>query len=204
MVEGDKDKNAPLRIAVLGSGSGSNCQSIIDAIDDGSLNAEIVCVIADVEGAYILERAAKYGIPAKFMSAAPYKTKLDGVAEEEYLAELRKYDVEVIVLAGFIRIVKQGLLDAFPQRILNIHPALLPAFPGIDSWKQALDYGVKIAGCTVHFVDAGIDTGPIIVQRSVPVLEDDTAELLHARIQVEEHKAYPDAIRAVGKVVRGK
>ncbi len=204
MVEGDKDKNAPLRIAVLGSGSGSNCQSIIDAIDDGSLNAEIVCVIADVEGAYILERAAQYGIPAKFMSAAPYKTKLDGVAEEEYLAELRKYDVEVIVLAGFIRIVKQGLLDAFPQRILNIHPALLPAFPGIDSWKQALDYGVKIAGCTVHFVDAGIDTGPIIVQRSVPVLEDDTAESLHARIQVEEHKAYPDAIRAVGKVVRGK
>lgn len=204
MSQVDKKNSDPLRIAVLGSGKGSNCQSIIDAIEDGSLGAEIVCVISDVEGAYILERAAQYGIPAKFISAAPYKTKLEGEAEQEYLNELNKYDAEVIVLAGFIRIVKKGLLDAFPQRILNIHPALLPAFPGIDSWKQALDYGVKITGCTVHYVDAGIDTGAIVIQRAVPVLENDTPESLHARIQVEEHKAYPDAIRVLREIVRGK
>ncbi len=198
------DKNSdPLRIAVLGSGKGSNCQSIIDAIADGSLSAKIVSVISDVEDAYIIERGKKHGIPSKFISAAPYKTKLDGAAEQEYLEELRKYDVEVIVLAGFMRIVKKGLLDAFPRRILNIHPALLPAFPGIDSWKQALDYGVKIAGCTVHYVDEGIDTGAIVVQRAVPVLDGDSPESLHARIQVEEHKAYPDAIRILRTIVRG-
>lgn len=192
------DKNSdPLRIAVLGSGQGSNCQSIIDAIADGSLSAEIVTVISDVEDAYIIERGKKNGIPSRFISAAPYKTKLDGEAEQEYLKELKKYDAEVIVLAGFMRIVKKGLLEAFPRRILNIHPALLPAFPGIDSWKQALDYGVKIAGCTVHYVDEGIDTGTIVVQRAVPVFEDDSSESLHARIQIEEHKAYPDAIRVL-------
>jgi phosphoribosylglycinamide formyltransferase-1 len=191
-----KDDNL-LRIAVLGSGKGSNCQSIIDAIENGSLPARIVCVISDVEDAYIIERAEKYGIPAKFISAGSSKTRLDGAGEEAYLTELRRYDAEIIVLAGFMRIVKKQLLDAFPRRILNIHPALLPAFPGVESWKQALDYGVKIAGCTVHFVDEGIDTGPIIVQRAVPVLENDTPEILHARIKIEEHKAYPDAIRVL-------
>lgn len=204
MSQVDEINSDPLRIAVLGSGKGSNCQSIIDAIADDSLPAKIVCIISDVEDAYIIERGRKHGIPSKFISAAPYKTKLDGVAEQNYLEELKSFGAEVIVLAGFMRIIKKGLLDAFPQRILNIHPALLPAFPGIDSWKQALDYGVKIAGCTVHFVDAGIDTGPIIIQRAVPVLEDDTPELLHARIQVEEHKAYPDAIRVLRTIVRGR
>ena len=194
---------APLRIAVLGSGKGSNCQSIIDAIADGSLNARIVCVIADVEDAYILKRAAQHGLPARFISAAPFKTKLEGDAEAEYLAELRRHEAEVIVLAGFMRIVKAGILAAFENRVLNIHPALLPAFPGVDSWKQALAHGVKIAGCTVHVVDAGIDSGPILVQRAVPVLPDDTPEALHARIQVEEHKAYPEALRLVAERIRG-
>lgn len=198
----NKKKNNPLRIAVLGSGKGSNCQSIIDAIADGSLDAEIVCVISDVEDACIIERGKKHGIPSKFISAAPYRTKLDGNAEQEYLKELAKCGAEVIVLAGFMRIIKKELLEAFPHKILNIHPALLPSFPGIDSWKQALDYGVKIAGCTVHFVDAGIDTGTIIVQRAVPVLDDDTPKSLHARIQIEEHKAYPDAIRVLIKQLR--
>ncbi|NQT16825.1 MAG: phosphoribosylglycinamide formyltransferase [Planctomycetes bacterium] len=194
----------PLRIAILGSGKGSNCQSIIDAIATGTLNAKIVCVISDVEDAFILERAQKHGIPARFISAAPFKTKLDGEPEKDYLTELHRYDTEVIALAGFMRIIKGGLLDAYRGRILNIHPSLLPAFPGIESWKQALEYGAKVAGCTVHFVDEGMDTGPIILQRAVPVLDDDTTGTLHARIQVEEHKAYPEALRIVAERIRAR
>ena len=195
MLEAVKDDIQPLRIAVLGSGKGSNCQSIIDAIATEKLNATVVCVISDVENAGILDRAKQHGIPAKFISAAPFKTKLADEAEQNYLATLKKYNAQIIVLAGFMRIIKKGLLNAFPQKILNIHPSLLPAFPGMESWKQALRYGVKITGCTVHFVDEGMDTGPIIIQRSVPVLDNDTAESLHARMQIEEHIAYPEAIR---------
>jgi len=194
--------DTPMRLAILGSGKGSNCQSIIDAIEAGSLNARVVCVISDVEDAFILERARQHGLPARFVSGAPFKTKLAGEAETNYLEVLKANGAEIIVLAGFMRIIKPGLLEAYRNRILNIHPALLPAFPGMESWKQALDYGAKVAGCTVHFVDAGTDTGPIIVQRSVPVIEDDTPESLHARIQVEEHQAYPEALRliAAGRV----
>jgi phosphoribosylglycinamide formyltransferase 1 len=189
----------PLRIAVLGSGKGSNCQSIIHAIRDGTLNGRIVCVLSDVENAFILERARQAGIPAEFVSAAPFKNKLDGDGELRYIERLRHHGAEAIALAGFMRIVKRGLLQAFPHRILNIHPALLPAFPGVESWKQALDYGAKVAGCTVHFVDEGTDTGPIIVQRSVPILETDTPETVHARIQVEEHLAYPQALQLIAE-----
>ena len=184
-----------LRLAVLGSGSGTNMQSILDAIRAGTLDAEVVCVLADVEGAFILERARRAGLPARFLSAAPYKTKLEGPAEDAYIHAIREAGADTVVLAGFMRIVKPGLLAAFPDRVLNIHPALLPAFPGLHSWKQALDYGAKVAGCTVHLVDAGTDSGPIIVQRAVPVLEDDTPETLHARIQEQEHLAYPEALR---------
>ena len=184
-----------LRLAVLGSGSGTNMQSILDAIRAGTLDAEVVCVLADVEGAFILERARRAGLPARFLSAAPYKTKLEGPAEDAYIHAIREAGADTVVLAGFMRIVKPGLLAAFPGRVLNIHPALLPAFPGLHSWKQALDYGAKVAGCTVHLVDAGTDSGPIIVQRAVPVLEDDTPETLHARIQEQEHLAYPEALR---------
>jgi phosphoribosylglycinamide formyltransferase-1 len=185
----------PLRIAVLGSGKGSNCQSIIEAIEAETLHARIVCVLSDVKDAYILQRAAKHGIPAEYVDASPFKTKLEGEGEARCIAALRRYDAEVVVLAGFMRIVKPGLLRAFPQRILNIHPSLLPAFPGLEAWKQALAYGVRVTGCTVHIVDGGTDTGPIIVQRAVPVLPGDTPETLHARIQVEEHQAYPEALR---------
>lgn len=184
-----------LKLAILGSGAGSNMQSIVDAIAAGTLDAEIVCVLADVPDAKILARAAKHGIPGHYLSCAPFKTKLDGAAESEYIRVMREYGADTVVLAGFMRIVKQGLLTAFPNRVLNIHPALLPAFPGLHSWQQALDYGCRVAGCTVHFVDAGTDSGPIIVQRAVPVEPGDTPETLHARIQVQEHLAYPEALR---------
>jgi len=188
-----------LQIGVLGSGSGSNMQSIVDAIEAGTLNAEIKIVLSDVQEAKILERAEKHNIPCHWLDCAPYKTKLDEEAEQRCIRILSDHGVDTVVLAGFMRIVKPGLLKAFPMRIINIHPALLPAFPGVHAWKQALDYGVKVAGCTVHFVDEGTDTGPIIIQRSVPVLNDDSYESLHARIQVEEHIAYPEALRLISQ-----
>ena len=183
-----------LKIGVLGSGSGSNMQSIVDEIEAGRLDAEVRVVLADVPDAKILDRAKRHGIPCQYLDCAPWKTKLEGQAEDRCIEILRGAGVDTVVLAGFMRIVKPGLLAAFPNRVLNIHPALLPAFPGVHSWTQALDYGCKVAGVTVHFVDGGTDTGPIIVQKAVPVLEDDTSETLHARIQVEEHKAFPEAL----------
>ena len=183
-----------LKIGVLGSGSGSNMQSIVDEIEAGRLDAEVRVVLADVPDAKILDRAKRHGIPCQYLDCAPWKTKLEGQAEDRCIEILRGAGVDTVVLAGFMRIVKPGLLAAFPNRVLNIHPALLPAFPGVHSWKQALDYGCKVAGVTVHFVDAGTDSGPIIVQKAVPVLEDDTPESLHARIQVQEHVAYPEAL----------
>ena len=184
-----------LKLGVLGSGAGSNMQSIVEACAAGTLDAEIRLVISDVAGAKILERAERAGIKAIHLDCSPTKTTLQGAAEEKCIQLLREAGVDTVVLAGFMRIVKPGLLNAFPNRVLNIHPSLLPAFPGIAAWKQALDYGSRYAGVTVHFVDAGTDTGPIIVQRAVPVMQDDTPETLHARIQVEEHIAYPEALR---------
>jgi phosphoribosylglycinamide formyltransferase-1 len=184
-----------LRLGVLGSGAGSNMQSICDAIADGSLDAEIAIVMSDVKDAKILDRARAAGLPAMWLDCSPWKTKLEGPGEDECIRLLREYGCDTVVLAGFMRIVKPKLLQAFPWRVLNIHPALLPSFPGTAGWRQALDYGCKVAGVTVHFVDSGTDTGPIIIQRSVPVMEDDTPETLHARIQVQEHAAYPEALR---------
>ena len=188
---------AKLRLGVLGSGAGSNMQSIVDAIAAGTLDAEIKIVLSDVADAKILDRARRHGIPCGWLDCSPWKTKLDGPGEDRCIETLRDAGVDTVVLAGFMRIVKPGLLAAFPNRVINIHPALLPAFPGVHGWTQALDYGCKVAGVTVHFVDAGTDTGPIIVQKAVPVLEDDTPETLHARIQVQEHIAYPEALRIV-------
>ena len=184
-----------LRLGVLGSGSGSNMQSIQDAIEAGTLDAEIAVVITDVPNAGILARAARHNLKGLWIDHTPFKTKLEGKAEDEVIRVLREHGVDTVVLAGYMRVVKPGLLSAFPQRVLNIHPALLPAFPGLHGWTQALEYGAKVAGCTVHFVDTGIDSGPIILQAAVPVLDDDTPETLHARIQVEEHRIYPEAIR---------
>jgi phosphoribosylglycinamide formyltransferase-1 len=188
-----------LKLGVLGSGAGSNMQSIVDAIDRGELDAEIRIVLADVPDAKILERAKRHGIPCAYLDCAPFRTKLEGPAEDRCIELLKGAGVDTVVLAGFMRIVKPKLLAAFPDRVVNIHPALLPAFPGVHSWTQALDYGCKVAGVTVHFVDAGTDSGPIIVQKCVPVEENDTPESLHARIQVQEHLAYPEALRIIAK-----
>lgn len=184
-----------LKLAILGSGKGSNAQSIIDAVRNGQLDARMVCVLSDVPDAFILERARRSGIPAEYVDCAPFKTKLDGEGERRAIEILQRHGTDFVALAGFMRMVKPGLLRAFAGRIVNIHPALLPAFPGLASWKQALDYGAKVTGCTVHFVDEGMDTGPIILQRTVPVLDDDTPESLHARIQEQEHIAYPEALQ---------
>lgn len=188
-----------MSIGILGSGKGTNCQAIINAIEAGKLNAKVGCVISDVEDAYILTRARNHNIPAEFISGSPFKTKLDGEAEQKYIAMLRRYDVDVVALAGFMRMIKRNLLSAFPARVLNIHPSLLPAFPGIESWKQALQYGAKITGCTVHFVDEGMDTGPIILQKAVPVLDDDIPETLHVRIQQAEYELYPQALQLLAE-----
>jgi len=193
-----------MAIAVLGSGRGTNFQALAEAISDGRLDARIVCVLSNVEDAFILERARQVHIPAEYIDPAPFKTKLDGEAELKIIDRLHYYGAELIVLAGFMMIIKPRLLKAFAGRIVNIHPSLLPSFPGLEAWKQALAYGVKITGCTVHYVDAGMDTGPIILQRSVPMLEGDTTESLHARIQEHEHLAYPAAIRQVIAAIRGQ
>ncbi len=185
-------------LGVLGSGSGSNMQAILDAIEAGTLDASIALVLSDRPDAFILERAKRHGIPTGVIDCHGFQTKFPDAAQAETASRLKEAGVELVCLAGFLRLVKRPLLDAFPQRILNIHPSLLPAFPGLESWKQALDAGASEAGCTVHFVDEGMDTGPIILQESVPILADDTAESLHARIQVLEHRLYPEAIRKVG------
>lgn len=188
-----------LRLAVLGSGKGSNFQAIWEAIQDGRLEAEIACVVSDVADAFILERARRAGCPAHYVDCSPFKTKLDGEGEKRVLQVLEDHGADSVALAGFMRIIKSGMLNRYPQRILNIHPSLLPAFPGLEAWKQALEYGVKVTGCTVHFVDKGMDTGPIILQKVVPVKDDDTPETLHARIQEQEHIAYPEALQLLSE-----
>ena len=181
-----------LKIGVLVSGSGSNLQSILDACASGQLQARVVCVISNKADAYALERARAAGVPALHLD---HRTQAGREAYDQALvAKLREFGTELVVMAGFMRIITPVLLGAFPGAVMNIHPALLPAFPGLHAQRQALEYGAKVAGCTVHFVDAGTDTGPIIIQAVVPVLEGDTEESLSARIQKEEHRIYPEAI----------
>lgn len=186
-------------LGILGSGSGSNMQAILDAIDSGALDARIALVLTDNPDAYILERAQKRGIPTGIIDCRGFKTKFPEEAQQETADRLREAGVELVCLAGFLRLVKRPLLDAFPERIINIHPSLLPAFPGLESWKQALNAGATETGCTVHFVDDGMDTGPVIVQERVSVLPDDTPTTLHARIQEVEHRLYPEAVRRVAQ-----
>ncbi len=199
-----------LKLGVLASGRGSNFQAIIDSIESGYLVAEIRVLITDNPGAYAIERAKKHGIEYLIMQPKDYPSKDDyygAIAEE-----LKRREVELVVLAGFMRVVKKPLIDAYPLRIMNIHPALLPSFPGLHGQRQAVDYGVKVSGCTVHFVDEGVDTGPIIIQAAVPVYDDDTEESLSERILRQEHRIFPYAIKLFaegrlsveGRVVRIK
>jgi phosphoribosylglycinamide formyltransferase-1 len=183
-----------LALGILGSGTGSNCRAILEQIRAGNLDAEARLVVADVFDAGILDIAREFGVPNLYLPPGKFRTRLDPNAEMELVRLLRDAGVELVVLAGFMRVLKEPMLAAFPHRIINIHPSLLPKFPGIESWKQALAAGEKITGCSVHYVDAGIDSGEIIAQRQVPVLPGDTAESLHARIQIAEHALYPEVI----------
>ena len=182
-----------LSIGVLVSGSGSNLQSIIDQIESGLLDGEIRVVISNNPEAYALERAKKHGIPIVVIRHNDFRGRED--FDRRVIEVLNDYAVELVILAGFMRVITPMLLHAFPMKIMNIHPALLPAFPGTHAQRRAVEYGVKFSGCTVHFVDEGVDTGPIIIQSVVPVYDDDTEESLAARILTEEHRIYPQAIQ---------
>lgn len=184
-----------LRLGILGSGKGSNFRAILSAIQAGELDAEVVLVLSDVPGAGILTFAEEAGLPHHTLVEPRFKTKLSPEVEQEAVKLLQDAQVDLVVLAGYMRMVKAPLLEAFSRRMINIHPSLLPKFPGLEAWKQALDAGETKTGCTVHYVDDGMDTGEIIAQAEVPILPDDTASTVHARIQVAEHQLYPDVVR---------
>lgn len=187
------------RLGILGSGKGSNAAAIADACASGTIPGQVAVVVSDVENAGILDRAKERGVEAVHIPPGKFRTKLDETAEAAFVEVLQKANVDLVVLAGFMRILKGEFLRTFANRVVNIHPALLPAFPGLEAWRQALEYGVKVTGVTVHFVDQGIDTGSIIAQETVPILPGDTAETLHARIQEVEKKIYPAAIAALAR-----
>lgn len=191
-----------LRLGILGSGQGTNCRALLKRIKSGALQAEARVVISDVLDAPILDIARKFSIPNAYLSPGNFRTRLDPHAEDELVQMLHDAEVDLVVLAGFMRILKSPMLQAFPRRILNIHPSLLPKFPGLFAWKQALAAGEKITGCTVHYVDEQIDHGDIIAQREVPILTHDTAETLHARIQIAERDLYPEVISKFCDAVR--
>jgi phosphoribosylglycinamide formyltransferase-1 len=185
---------AGLKLGILGSGKGSNFQAIADAAVRGELDAEVRVVVSDVKDAGILAIARDRGIRAEFCDPGRFRTKMEPDREQRLAELLREAEVDLVVLAGYMRMIKAPLLRAFPRRIINIHPSLLPLFPGLEAWRQAVEAKADKSGCTVHFVDDGMDTGEIIAQAEVPVLPGDTPESLHARIQAEEHKLYPAII----------
>ena len=184
-----------LGLGILGSGKGSNCRAILESIRSGTLPAEARVVISDVLDAPILEIAREFNVPNSYLPPGQFRTRLEPNVEMELVRMLRDAEVELVVLAGFMRVLKSPMLQAFPRRIINIHPSLLPKFPGLEAWRQALEAGETVTGCTVHYVDEKIDHGDIIAQRDVPVLPDDTADTLHARIQIAEHELYPAVIK---------
>ena len=183
------------RIGVLGSGKGSNFVAIADAIAEGKIPAEVALVLSDVENSGLLAHARERKLPAQFIPPGKFRTKLDEDAERAFVTALQNAKVDLVVLAGFMRVLKGDFLRAFEGHIVNIHPSLLPSFPGLEAWKQALDHGVKFTGCTVHFVDAG----PIIGQQTVTVLDHDTLETLHQRIHAAEHELYPKCVAALAR-----
>jgi phosphoribosylglycinamide formyltransferase 1 len=194
-----------LGLGILGSGKGSNCRAILESIRTGALSAEVRVVLSDVLDAPILEIAREFSVPNTYLPPGQFRTRLEPNTEAELVQMLRDAEVELVVLAGFMRVLKSPMLQAFPQRIINIHPSLLPKFPGLEAWKQALDAGETVTGCTVHYVDEKIDHGDIIAQREVPILPNDSAESLHTRIQIAEHELYPAVIeklcRETGRAV---
>lgn len=191
-----------IRIGILVSGRGSNMEAIIDKCKEGYIPGEVVIVISDNPDAPAISKAREKGVKAIYLPPGEKKTVLIGEAEEEYIRVLKEHKVDLVLLAGFMRIIKDKFLEAFKERIMNIHPALLPSFKGLNAQRQAWEYGVKYSGCTVHFVTKEVDGGPIILQRVVEVLDDDTPETLSERILKEEHKAYPEAVKlfAEGKL----
>jgi len=188
-----------LRIGILGSGKGSNCRAILERIRDGTLSAEARVIISDVLDAAILDTAREFFIPNAYLPPGQFRTRLEPAVEAELVRMLRDAKVELVVLAGFMRVLKAPMLQAFPRRIINIHPSLLPKFPGLEAWKQALDARESVSGCTVHYVDEKIDHGDIIAQQQVPILPNDSAETLHARIQAAEHELYPAVIEKISR-----
>ena len=191
-----------VKLGVLGSGKGTNLNSLARYCARAGSSMEITVVATDVENAGIMELARSHNLEPVFIPPGKFRTKLDEEAEQRFIAVLQNARVDLVVLAGFMRILKGEFLRAFADRVINIHPSLLPSFPGLEAWKQALDYGVKVTGCTVHFVDQGIDSGAIIAQQTVPVHDDDTPATLHARIQQAEWDLYPKAVEqvALGRV----
>ncbi len=187
----------PLRLGVLASGRGSNLQAIIDAIEAKALDASIVLVVSNKRDAIALERANRHGIRGLFLDPKSVAGEPDfrRAYDEKILEVLKKHEVQLVLLAGYMKIVTAVLIDAYQWRMMNIHPSLLPSFPGLHAQQQALDAGVKVSGCTVHFVTEGVDQGPIIVQAAVPVNENDSVDALSARILEQEHRLYPRAIQ---------
>ena len=192
-----------VKIGILGSGKGSNCRAILQSIRDGKLNANATVVISDVLDAPILEIAREFGVANAYLPPGHFRTRLEPRVEAQLVEMLQGAEVEVVVLAGFMRVLKEQMLAAFPRRIVNIHPSLLPKFPGLEAWKQALAANEKWTGVTVHYVDEQVDHGDIIAQRKVPLMSDDTPESLHARIQEVEHVLYPEALEQVFREIRG-
>ena len=183
-----------LPIGILGSGKGSNCRAILERIRSGDLAAKARLVISDVLDAPILDMAREFGVANAYLPPGRFRTRLELEIEVQLVQMLRDAGVELVVLAGFMRVLHEPMLTAFPRRIINIHPSLLPKFPGLEAWKQALVAGETVTGCTVHYVDEKIDHGDIIAQRNVPILPNDSAESLHARVQLAEHELYPAVI----------
>jgi phosphoribosylglycinamide formyltransferase-1 len=184
-----------IKLGVLVSGRGTNLQAIIDSIEQNKLNAEIILVLSNVQSAPALERSKQHGIDSTFVDAKSFARKAE--FDQELVDRLKAKEVDLVCLAGYMKILSENFISAFAGKIINIHPSLLPAFPGLHPQRQALECGAKISGCTVHFVDTGVDTGPIILQSAVPVLADDDEDSLAARILLKEHELYPEAIRLI-------
>jgi phosphoribosylglycinamide formyltransferase-1 len=186
-----------VKLGILGSGKGSNCHAILQSIQDGKLSAEARIVVSDVFEAPILNIAREFGVPNLYLPPGHFRSRLEPVVEAQLVQVLRDAGVELVVLAGFMRVLKEPMLEAFPRRIINIHPSLLPKFPGLEAWQQALAAGEKITGVSVHYVDEQIDHGDVIAQREVPIMSGDTPESLHSRIQVVEHELYPATLEKI-------